>query len=162
MQENLPGLSALLSNPGGSTRRSVMRIHNMVIGSLTLSAVVAATTPLAAEEICDASSATPNVTSAMTAELKASASVLATSDDVLGAPVGNARLATQRGGQDMIVNDQKLKATVTDNVASNLTTGNNVITEGAFAGSNGLPMVIQNSGNNVSIQSTTILNLNLK
>ena len=46
--------------------------------------------------------------------------------------------------------------------ASNVTTGSNVISDGAFAGIGGLPMVIQNSGNNVLIQNATIVNVQLK
>jgi hypothetical protein len=38
----------------------------------------------------------------------------------------------------------------------------NVISDGAFSGSVGLPMVIQNSGNNVLIQNATIVNVQLK
>lgn len=116
----------------------------------------AANTVLAAEQ-CDAQ--TLAVTSVSSVSSTAAAN---TGDPVFGTPLAKARLETQRGGQDMIINDQKLKATVSENSASNLNTGTNIITEGAFAGANGLPMVIQNSGNNVSIQNTTILNLNMK
>jgi parallel beta-helix repeat protein len=50
---------------------------------------------------------------------------------------------------------------VTDNVASQLTTGSNSISENSFSNSSGIPIVIQNSGNNVLIQNSTILNLQL-
>ena len=43
-----------------------------------------------------------------------------------------------------------------------LATGSNVIADGAFSGASGLPMVIQNSGNNVLIQSATIVNVQLQ
>jgi hypothetical protein len=76
-------------------------------------------------------------------------------------PMTAAALATKRGG-DRVFNDAQLKGVVTDNQASNLTTGMNVISEGAFAGSSGLPTVIQNSGNNVLIQNATIVNVQLK
>ncbi len=39
--------------------------------------------------------------------------------------------------------------------------GGNIINEGAFSDSSGLSTIIQNSGNNVLIQSATILNLNI-
>ena len=72
-------------------------------------------------------------------------------------------LSQHRGGAvDLLVNDQKLASTVQGNQASNLITGANVISEGAFAGTSGLPMVIQNSGNNVSIQNATVLNVSVK
>jgi len=132
-----------------------MRIRNTAGGVLALVMGLAAGTALATEQ-CDAD------TIAVGGAADAKASTLAAGDPVFGAPLANARLATQRGGQDLIVNEQKLKATLTDNSASNLNTGNNIITDGALAGVNGIPMVIQNSGNNVIIQNSTILNLNLK
>ena len=70
-------------------------------------------------------------------------------------------LANRRGG-DRVFNDSRLKGVVADNKASNLTTGMNVISEGAFAGSTGMPTVIQNSGNNVLIQNATIVNVQVK
>ena len=76
-------------------------------------------------------------------------------------PVGAAALSAKRGG-DRVANDAQLKGTVTDNHASNLSTGMNVIGDGAFNGSSGLSTVIQNSGNNVLIQSSTVVNLRLK
>ena len=38
----------------------------------------------------------------------------------------------------------------------------NTVSSGAFAGTAGLPMVIQNSGNNVLIQNATIVNVQIK
>ena len=78
-----------------------------------------------------------------------------------GKPVPSATLASKRGGEG-VFNENKLKGVVADNKASNLTTGMNVISEGAFAGSSGLPTVIQNSGNNVLIQNSTIVNVQVK
>jgi hypothetical protein len=51
---------------------------------------------------------------------------------------------------------------VADSKASDLTTGNNLLTDGALAGASGMPMVIQNSGNNVVIQNATIVNVQLQ
>lgn len=80
----------------------------------------------------------------------------------LGAkPLDGAVLARQRGGSDMF-SEMKLKGVVADNHASQLTTGGNWITDGAFANANGVPVVVQNSGNNVLIQSATIVNVQLK
>jgi hypothetical protein len=76
-------------------------------------------------------------------------------------PLGEAALSAKRGG-DRVINDSQLKGVVADNQASNLTTGMNVISDGAFAGSAGLSTVIQNSGNNVLIQNATIVNVQLK
>jgi len=70
-------------------------------------------------------------------------------------------LEARRGGTE-VINDMKLNGVVSDNQAYNLTTGSNTISEGSFAGSSGMPMVIQNSGNNVLIQNATILNVQVQ
>jgi hypothetical protein len=67
-----------------------------------------------------------------------------------------------RSGAEVLVNQQDLSARLSSVSASNLTTGANTITEGSFANANGLPIVIQNSGNGVIIQNSTILNLNVR
>jgi hypothetical protein len=79
------------------------------------------------------------------------------------APLKESRLAGMRGGAEVVVvNEQDLSARMSNTSASRLTTGSNIITDGSFANSNGLPIVIQNSGNGVIIQNSTILNLNLR
>jgi hypothetical protein len=80
---------------------------------------------------------------------------------LLGKRVADQALAQQRGGADL-ASDAVLKGVVSDNQAVNVTTGGNLITGGAFAGASGVPVVIQNSGNNVLIQSSTIVNVQLK
>ncbi len=76
------------------------------------------------------------------------------------------RLERERGMADTHVeltnNTNNATANVGNNTASNLTTGNNIIRDGSLNNSSGIPMVIQNSGNNVVIQSSTILNLRLQ
>lgn len=69
---------------------------------------------------------------------------------------------TRGGALTVVANDLTAKGTLTDNVASHLTTGTNIIDGNSFGNAAGLPMVIQNTGNNVLIQNSTILNLNLK
>lgn len=77
--------------------------------------------------------------------------------------VTEARLAEGRGGAaDVTINDIVERGLVAENEAHHLTTGSNSISDGAFSGASGLPIVVQNSGNNVLIQNSTILNLNLK
>lgn len=70
-------------------------------------------------------------------------------------------LDAYRGGTE-VVNDMKLNGVVSDNQAYNLNTGNNTITGGALAGASGMPMLIQNSGNNVLIQNATIVNVQMQ
>ena len=76
-------------------------------------------------------------------------------------PIDLKFLAKRRGGTD-VFNDMQLKGVVADNRAVNVTTGNNAITDGAFAASAGVPMVVQNSGNNVLIQNATIISIQVK
>ena len=79
-----------------------------------------------------------------------------------GKPLAAAALGARRGGDRVVVNDNDLKGVVTDNYASNLTTGMNVISGGAFTGAAGSTTVIQNSGNGVLIQNATIVNVQVK
>ena len=58
--------------------------------------------------------------------------------------------------------EASLTASVSDNQASHVVTGGNQITAGAFAGASGIPVVIQNSGNNVLIQNSVVVNVQLK
>jgi len=51
---------------------------------------------------------------------------------------------------------------VIGNSATHVRTGNNVITEGSLANAVGFPTVIQNTGANVLIQSSTTLNVQLR
>lgn len=88
-------------------------------------------------------------------------------DLLASATLDDAQLAKERGGAetptptDLHVNQNNSSGTVAGNVASQLTTGSNNIGDGAFSNSAGIPIVIQNSGNNVLIQNSTILNLQL-
>ena len=68
-------------------------------------------------------------------------------------------LARRRGGSGL--SDMKLNGVVADNRAINVTTGSNLVTEGAFTNASGLPMLIQNTGNNVLIQNATIVNVHV-
>jgi hypothetical protein len=80
-----------------------------------------------------------------------------------GAAVEDQALEVQRGGQDdAYFNDLRTKAQVYQTSTSNVSTGDNTINGGAFTNSNGMPVVVQNSGNNVVIQNATILNLQVK
>lgn len=82
-------------------------------------------------------------------------------EDLLSAAVISDReLAGDRGGTNTS-NTSNATGAVSGNVASQLTTGSNTISQGSFANSSGIPIVIQNTGNNVLIQNSTILNLQL-
>lgn len=76
----------------------------------------------------------------------------------MGKSVDPATLAKLSGGTD-ISERMTLNGTVTDNSADHVMTGSNAISSGSFNGAAGLPMVIQNTGNNVLIQNATIVNV---
>lgn len=79
-----------------------------------------------------------------------------------GSPIPTAQLDAQRGGtgtNPLTINLNDVKAELNDNVAYNNVTGHNSIGGNAFAGASGLPVVMQNTGNNVIMQSAVILNL---
>jgi dephospho-CoA kinase len=104
----------------------------------------------------------PGTTNTQAAPAAAKSAISKPSNNPFGSqPVSNNTLNAKRGGE-RVFNDAELKGVVSNNVASNLTTGMNVISEGAFSGSSGLPLVVQNSGNNVLIQNSTIVNVQLK
>lgn len=136
-----------------ATVLSVMCCSGAVQAGMPLTAVSAA---VASEAIQPAQATAPNVPAAAK-----SAPSKASSNPFGSQPVSNNTLSAKRGGE-RVFNDAQLKGVVSNNVASNLTTGMNVISEGAFSGSSGLPLVVQNSGNNVLIQNSTIVNVQLK
>ena len=70
-------------------------------------------------------------------------------------------LGKMRGGFDSVNNDQKLSGVVGTNTANNVLSGNNSISSNSFTNSVGIPIVIQNSGANVLIQNSTIINLRM-
>lgn len=76
-----------------------------------------------------------------------------------GSAVAAEALEDYRGGADVQLNEIRVGGTVHENSASNLETGSNFITEGAFTNTVGFPTTIQNSGNNVLIQNATIINV---
>lgn len=77
--------------------------------------------------------------------------------------LGAATLDSQRGGAEVrVLNASATDGAVHDNLAYNVRTGSNLITEGALAGAAGIPVVVQNSGNNVLIQNSTIVNMQVQ
>lgn len=76
-------------------------------------------------------------------------------------PVPVVALAQSRGGTDTVHNDLTVLGTTSGNIASNVATGSNAISAGAFANMSGMPLVIQNTGANVLIQNAVILNLQM-
>lgn len=80
------------------------------------------------------------------------------SDDEL-----NAERAREHIEIDQItLNDQDQDGNVTDNVANGNTNGNNLINGNAFSDSSGFLSTVQNTGNNVLIQNSTIINVSVE
>lgn len=65
-------------------------------------------------------------------------------------------------GKANVTSTNDLGASLYGNSALDTVTGGNFVTDGALASSSGFSTVIQNSGNNVLIQSALILNLNIQ
>lgn len=72
------------------------------------------------------------------------------------------QLDNYRGGSTEINNTALSKGVVQDNAAVNVSSGMNAIGGGSFTNASGLPIVIQNSGSNVLIQNSTIVNVQLQ
>jgi hypothetical protein len=130
-----------------------MRI--VIIGVATLAALCLSQSVAAGDE-------GTAVAAAPAAPAESTAAVVPTRSLVFGVkPVDLKVLARKRGGAD-VINDMQLKGVVADNRAINVTTGNNFITDGAFANTSGVPLIVQNTGNNVLIQNATIVNVQVK
>ncbi|KQV90146.1 hypothetical protein [Rhizobacter sp. Root1221] len=130
--------------------------HTLVLGAASLVSLTWSAAVHAADEVVAVSTPPPAEAAAPAAATPAVA------PNPLGIkPLDSRSLAAKRGGS-VTINDMKLKGVVADNSATNVVTGGNVISDGALAGSAGLPTVIQNSGNNVLIQNATIVNVQLK
>lgn len=80
----------------------------------------------------------------------------------LGRAVDATRLSAMRGGDGNVsttTNRASLRGRVDGNTASHVTSGANGISDGAFGNAAGISIVIQNSGSNVLIQNSTIVNV---
>ncbi len=131
-----------------------MRIFRFSSGmTLLLSAV--ALNALAAEPAKLAAAS-----SFIAAPLQAAAPTAAKSTyvDGLGQSVTGNDLATLSGGTN-ISERMTLNGTVNNNTDDHVVTGSNTISTDSFNGVVGVPMVIQNTGNNVLIQNATIINV---
>lgn len=139
--------------------------HVMRMNFAGLAALVALCSGPASAAVTHEPDPTPLPTAAAARPVQEAASpppaVAARADPMGLRPLDVRALAGKRGAAD-VYNDMQLKGVVSDNRAVNVTTGGNVITEGAFSSAAGVPMVVQNSGNNVLIQNATILNIQLK
>jgi hypothetical protein len=79
-----------------------------------------------------------------------------------GPSIKTSELAKLSGGTNTTTNTMTLNGTVSNNTNVDVQTGLNSISGGSLAGSAGIPMVIQNSGDGVLIQNATIVNVQFK
>ena len=94
--------------------------------------------------------------------IRADQSTVTFNEEIL---ISDSELSSQSGQgiKDPVINDAHLSNNViTVNSGSSVTNGNNSIGDQAFSNSNGISTVIQNSGNNVIIQNSTIVNMTLQ
>lgn len=89
------------------------------------------------------------------------AATVTTSVVGLGPSIGPETLDQYRGGT-AISSEAVSNGLLQDATATNVATGNNSIAGGAFSNAFGLPIVIQNSGANVLIQNSTIVNVEFR
>ncbi|SDH00703.1 hypothetical protein [Dyella sp. 333MFSha] len=80
-----------------------------------------------------------------------------------GAAVPADTLKAMSGGSNVTnnVSQQTLNGTMSDTEARDTVSGGNIVSGSAFGNAAGLPTVIQNSGNNVLIQNSTIVNVRM-
>ena len=70
-------------------------------------------------------------------------------------------LDAQTGGERgrlLVTSNMNLDGILTDNIVLSSINGYNMLRDGAFSNASGFATIIQNSGNNVLIQNTTIVN----
>ena len=82
----------------------------------------------------------------------------ALSNDELGSHSAREDLSIDQ----ITINDQDQDGDVTDNVAMGNTNGDNLIDGDAFSNSSGFLSTVQNTGNNVLIQNSTIINVSVE
>jgi hypothetical protein len=111
----------------------------------------------------DAAPAKPEVQADIPARAPASREkVMERGRPLLGAAVSSAMLSGETGKGDTFSYEARLSGVVSGNSASNVATGANSIDTGSFANMAGLPVVIQNTGANVLIQNSTIVNVQFR
>ncbi|MGZ5008825.1 MAG: hypothetical protein ACXWE9_10135 [Methylobacter sp.] len=85
--------------------------------------------------------------------------LFSSTETVMSYELENAR---GREGVDITtLNNMNVRATLSGNQANNNVNGYNIIDNGAFTQASGITSVIQNSGNNVIIQDSTIVNVTI-
>lgn len=125
----------------------------LVLPILLLSAAVIAEDPeKAAAEIVEP------VTEQSVVELDTFDDVAALSDEQLNTHRAREKIEVSQ----ITINDQEQDGDVSENVAIGNTNGDNLINGEAFSDSSGFLSTVQNTGNNVLIQNSTIINVTVE
>lgn len=82
-------------------------------------------------------------------------------DDFVPVLLTDLEQVTGLGGVVDVTNNTNLEAVLTDNTATDSVTGNNTIDAGSFSEASGVFSIIQNTGNNVIIQDSTIITVTI-
>ncbi|GAC07054.1 hypothetical protein [Paraglaciecola chathamensis] len=84
-----------------------------------------------------------------------------TIDEITPVLLGDLEQERGMGGAVDVTNNSHLEAVLTDNYNANSVTGNNSIDRGSFNDASGVFSIIQNTGNNVIIQESTIITVTI-
>jgi len=137
-----------------TAKNTLALIAGMLVGGILHGSALADTLPI------DQDASRPEMVASSVDENGSQGTPIGPFGDVA---INSEALDTYRGGSESsVLNENYLSGVVSDNKAYDLTTGSNLVTEGSFSGANGLSTVIQNSGNNVLIQNSTIVNLQVQ
>lgn len=152
------GFRGIVRNEQGAKWMNSMQKLMLVAATLMLSATVLAEDSEQAEEsLALAVEATVEEGNQLL-DLGAFEDGDALSDDELGS-----HRAKENFEIDQItLNDQETDGEVTDNIAIGNTNGDNLINGDAFSNSSGFLSTVQNTGNNVLIQNSTIINVSVE
>ena len=81
-------------------------------------------------------------------------------NEVMLNPLSEDELEARSGGQAIgfqVINDSVFNADISNNALNSGSTGDNAVNDSAFTDLSGFALIIQNSGNNVIIQNTTVI-----
>jgi hypothetical protein len=146
--------------------RSVTNLLLMALAACLPLSAMSADPPQPQAHASTSAAATPQRPAAGTMPVPSQVltSTQSTNVDGFGPSVKTSDLAKLSGGTNITTttNLMTLNGTVSNNTDVDVMSGLNSIGGGSFAGSAGIPMVIQNSGDNVLIQNATIVNVQFK
>ncbi len=86
-------------------------------------------------------------------------------NEVMLNPLSDDELEARSGGQAtgfQVINDSVFNADISNNALNSGSTGDNAVNDSAFTDLSGFALIIQNSGNNVIIQNTTVIAITME